>query len=48
MTPPEKSVEQLEAELAEAERIAASLREQIESAKWLQEYEEAPQELRQV
>ncbi len=43
MTTPAKTVEQLEAELAEAERIAAGLREQLESARWLQEYEQAPQ-----
>lgn len=41
MTPPEKSVEQLEAELAEAERIVASLREQIDHAKWIKEYTES-------
>ncbi|WP_312417796.1 hypothetical protein [Comamonas sp.] len=44
MTTPAKTVEQLEAELAEAERMAAGLREQLEHAKWLQEYDQAPQE----
>ena len=44
MTTPAKTVEQLEAELAEAERIAAALREQLEHARWLKEYEQAPQE----
>ncbi|WP_256460928.1 hypothetical protein [Comamonas sp. B21-038] len=41
MTTPAKTVEQLEAELAEAERIAAGLREQLEHAKWIKEYTEA-------
>lgn len=44
MTTSTKTVEQLEAELAEAERIAAGLRERLEHAKWLQEYDQAPQE----
>ena len=34
-----KSVEELERELAEAERIAAGIREQLEQARWLREYE---------
>lgn len=36
-----KTVEQLEAELAEAERIAQSLREQLEQARWVRDYEDA-------
>lgn len=39
---PMKSVEQLEAELAEAERIAQRVREQLEQARWLREYDDAP------
>lgn len=35
-----KSVEQLEAELAEAERIAQCVREQLEQARWLRDYED--------
>lgn len=38
---PAKSVEQLEAELAEAERIAQRVREQLEQARWVRDYEEA-------
>ena len=36
-----KTVEQLQAELAEAERIAARVREDLERAQWLREYDEA-------
>lgn len=39
---PTKTVEELERELAEAERIAAGIREQLEQARWLREYEGAP------
>jgi len=35
-----KTVEQLEAELAEAEGIAQRVREQLEQARWVREYEE--------
>lgn len=37
-----KTVEQLQAELAEAERIAARIREDLERAQWLREYEDTP------
>lgn len=40
MSTPEKSIEQLEQELDEAERIAASLREQLAQAKWREEYDD--------
>jgi len=38
---PTKSVEELERDLAEAERIAANLREQLETARWVRDYEGA-------
>lgn len=37
-----KAVEQLQAELAEAERIVVRIREELERAQWLREYEETP------
>lgn len=37
-----KTVEQLQAELAEAERIVVRIREDLERAQWLREYEDAP------
>ena len=40
-TTPLKTIEELERDLAEAERIAAGIREQLETARWLREYEEA-------
>ena len=40
MTAPEKTAAQLQQELEEAERIAASLREQLEQATWREEYDE--------
>lgn len=40
MSTPEKTAAQLQQELDEAERIAASLREQLENAKWREEYDE--------
>lgn len=36
-----KTVDQLQAELAEAERIAARVREDLGRAQWLREYDEA-------
>lgn len=36
-----KTVEELECDLTEAERIAAAIREQLEQARWLREYEGA-------
>ncbi|WP_313082594.1 hypothetical protein [Pulveribacter sp.] len=36
-----KTVEELERDLAEAERIAENLREQLDTARWLRDYEEA-------
>lgn len=39
MSAPEKSIEQLEQELSEAERIAAALREELERAKWCAEFD---------
>lgn len=40
MSAPEKSIEELQAELQEAEGIVASMREQIAQAKWREEYDE--------
>lgn len=37
-----KTVEQLQAELAEAERIVVRIREELERAQWLREYEDTP------
>lgn len=37
-----KTVEQLQAELAEAERIVVRIREDLERAQWLRDYEETP------
>lgn len=37
-----KTVEELQAELTEAERIVARIREDLERAQWLREYEGAP------
>ena len=44
MTAPEKTAAQLQQELEEAERIATSLREQLEQAKWREEYDETQPE----
>lgn len=44
MTPTAKTIEELEFDLAEAERIAAGIREQLERARWVREYEEAEEE----